>query len=61
MAIRQLAAAMQNRNLDLYRRLLAPFEHDLGEPEDRLHKQAERHVLRVLGGLVAGDDTESAG
>lgn len=48
LAIRQLAAAMQNRNLDLYRRLLARFEHELGEPEDRLHKQAERHVLRVL-------------
>ena len=44
LAIRQLAAARQNRNLDLYRRLLARFELELGEPEDRLHKQAERHI-----------------
>ena len=44
LAIRQLAAALQNRDLDLYRRLLARFEHELGEPEDRLDKQARRHI-----------------
>ena len=44
LAIRQLAAARQNRDLDLYRRLLARFELELGETEDRLHKQAERHI-----------------
>lgn len=44
LAIRQLAAARQNRNLDLYRRLLARFELELGEPEDHLHEQAERHI-----------------
>ncbi len=44
LAIRQLAAARQNRDLDLYRRLLTRFEHELGEPEDRLHKQAGRHI-----------------
>ena len=44
LAIRQLAAARQNRDLDLYRRLLARFEIELGEPEDRLHKKAARHI-----------------
>ena len=44
LAIRQLAAARQNRDLDLYRRLLARFELELDEPEDRLHKQVERHI-----------------
>ena len=44
LAIRQLAAAKQNRDFDLYRRLLVRFEHELGETEDRLHKQAGRHI-----------------
>ena len=44
LAIRQLAAARQNRDFDLYRRLLARFEHELDEPESRLHKQAGRHI-----------------
>ena len=44
LAIRQLAAARQNRDLDLYRRLLTRFEHELGESEDRLEKQARRHT-----------------
>ena len=44
LALRQLAAAKQNRDLDLYRRLLARFELELGEPEDRLHRRAERHI-----------------
>lgn len=44
LAMRQLAAARQNRDFDLYRRLLARFEHELGEPEDQLHRQAKRHI-----------------
>ena len=44
LALRQLAAALQNRDLDLYRRLLTRFEHELGEPEDRLNEQARRHI-----------------
>lgn len=44
LALRQLAAALQNRDLDLYRRLLTRFEHELGEPEDRLDTQARRHI-----------------
>ena len=44
LAIRQLAAALQNQDLDLYRRLLTRFEHELGEPEDHLDKQARRHI-----------------
>ena len=44
LAIRQLAAARQNKDFDLYRRLLARFEHELGETEDRLHNQTGRHI-----------------
>ena len=44
LAIRQLAAAMQNGDFDLLRRLLVRFEFELGESEDRLRKQAERHI-----------------
>jgi len=44
LAIRQLAAARQNRDFDLYRRLLTRFEHELDEPEDHLQEQAERHI-----------------
>lgn len=44
LAIRQLAAARQNRDFDLYRRLLTRFEHELGEPENRLHRQAGLHI-----------------
>ena len=50
LAIRQLAAALQNQDLDLYRRLLTRFEHELGEPEDHLDKQARRH-LKLAGVL----------
>ena len=59
LAIRQLAAARQNRDLDLYRRLLTRFEHELGEPEDRLHKQAGRHIELADkgGGQVVRDQT----
>ena len=44
LAMRQLAAARQNGDIDLYRRLLARFEFKLGEPEDQLHRRVERHV-----------------
>ena len=44
LAIRQLAAARQNQDFDLYRRLLTRFEHELGESEDRLHEQVGRHI-----------------
>ena len=54
LAIRQLAAARQNRDLDLYRRLLARFELELDEPEDRLHKQADRHIELADAEVRAG-------
>lgn len=44
LALRQLAAALWNQDLDLYRRLLTRFEHELGEPENRLDEQAKRHI-----------------
>lgn len=44
LAIRQLAAAKQNKELDLYRRLLARFARDLRESEDDLHQRVERHI-----------------
>ena len=44
LAMRQLAAARQNGDIDLYRRLLARFEFKLGEPEDRLDRRVERHI-----------------
>lgn len=44
LAMRQLAAARQNRDIDRYRRLLARFEFELGEPEDRLDRRVERHI-----------------
>ena len=47
LAIRQLAAARQNQHHDLYRRLLARFELELGEPEDCLHVRAKRHIELV--------------
>ena len=51
LAIRQLAAARQNRDFDLYRRLLARFELELAEPEDYLREQAEQHGLRTRSWL----------
>ena len=44
LAIRQLAGARQNKELDLYRRLLIRFELELKTPEDGLHQKAERHI-----------------
>ena len=44
LAIRQLAAAKQNRELDLYRRLLVRFELELETPKDDLDKEVKRHI-----------------
>ena len=44
LAIRQLAGAQQNRELDLYRRLLIRFALELRTREDDLDKRAARHV-----------------
>lgn len=58
LALRQLAAALQNRDLDLYRRLLTRFEHELGEPEDHLDKQARRHIELAGESLEVRQDLE---
>ena len=44
LAIRQLAGARQNKELDLYRRLLIRFELELDIPEDSLRQKAEWHI-----------------
>lgn len=44
LVIRQLAAARQNRESVLYRRLLARFEFELGEPRNHLHRRVEAHM-----------------
>ena len=44
LAIRQLAGARQNRELDLYRRLLIRFELELKTQKEDLHKEVERHI-----------------
>ena len=44
LAIRQLAGASQNREFDLYRRLLIRFEIELDAQQDDLHRQVERHI-----------------
>ena len=44
LAIRQLAGALQNRELDLYRRLLIRFALELGTQENDLDRKAERHI-----------------
>lgn len=44
LAIRQLAGARQNRELDLYRRLLRRFALELDTQESDLDKKAERHI-----------------
>ena len=44
LAIRQLAGARQNREFDLYRRLLILFELELEIPEDSLRQKVERHI-----------------
>ena len=44
LAIRQLAGAKQNREFDLYRRLLVRFELELEIQKDDLHRKVERHI-----------------
>ena len=44
LAVRQLAGARQNRELDLYRRLLIRFEIELDARQDDLHRQVEKHI-----------------
>ena len=51
LAIRQLAGARQNRELDIYRRLLIRFALELHTREDDLDKRAERHVALAAAPL----------
>ena len=44
LAIRELAAARQDGDFDLHRRLLDGFEIELEAEQDHLDKQAERHI-----------------
>ena len=44
LAIRQLAGARQNDDLDLYRRLLIQFSLQLSTQEDDLHQRVGRHM-----------------
>ena len=44
LAIRELAGAKQNREFDLYRRLLDGFSIELDAPPDDLHMQVGRHI-----------------
>ena len=44
LAIRQLAGAQQNDDLDLYRRLLIQFSLQLSTQEDDLHQRVGRHM-----------------
>ena len=44
LAIRQLAGARQNRELDLYRRLLIRFEIELDAEQDDLHRKVGKHI-----------------
>ena len=46
-AIRQLAGAWQNRESDLYRRLLIRFALELDVQEDILHQRVQRHIAAV--------------
>lgn len=54
LAIRQLAGARQNQELDMYRRLLILFEIELETPEDSLHQRVERHVKLAASPLQRG-------
>ena len=51
LAIRQLAGAKQNSELDLYQRLLIRFELELGTQRHDLHKKVERHIELVVSPL----------
>lgn len=44
LAIRQLAGTWQNGELDLYRRLLIRFSHELDAREDDIHDRVGRHM-----------------
>ena len=47
LAIRQLVGALQNREIDLYRRLLIRFAFELDTQEDVLDERVKRHVATV--------------
>ncbi len=51
LAIRQLAGAKQNREFDLYRRLLIRFELELETQKDDLQKEVERYIALAAGAL----------
>ena len=51
LAIRQLAGARQNRELDLYRRLLIRFSLELDTRENDLNERAQRHIASTLSVL----------
>ena len=51
LAVRQLAGARQNRESDLYRRLLIRFALELRTREDDLDKRAARHVALAAAPL----------
>lgn len=51
LAIRQLAGARQNRELDLYRRLLIRFEIELDAEQDDLHRKVDRHIELAISPL----------
>ena len=51
LAIRQLAGARQNREFDLYRRLLIRFALELHTPKSDLDEKVERHIALVMSPL----------
>ena len=54
LAIRQLAGAKQNREFDLYRRLLVRFELELETQKDDLHREVERYIELAVSPLKGG-------
>ena len=54
LAIRQLAGARQNREPDLYRRLLFQFELELGAERSDLQRKAKQHIKLVASPLQEG-------
>ena len=51
LAIRQLAGARQNQEIDLYRRLLIRFELELDVEQDDLHRKVDRHIELAISPL----------
>ena len=51
LAIRQLAGAQQNRELDLYRRLLIRFALELRTQKNDLDEKVERHIALAVSPL----------